>query len=81
MLAGLGKFWRDVMTENSSGTVYCPVRIISASMVTVFHSAVITQLVKHGNFDPISYGAGASALIASTGAAIGIKTKLGSDAA
>ena len=80
MLAGLKKFWRDIMTEDNGGTTYCPVRIFAASFVTLFHTAVIYQFVKHGIFDPLGYAGGASALIGSTGAAIGVKSKLGADA-
>ena len=80
MLAGLGKFWRDLMTEDDSGTTYCPVRIFATSFVTLFHAGVIYQFVAHGVFDPVAYAGGASGLLVSTGGAIGIKSKMGSDA-
>lgn len=79
MLAGLQKFWTDLMTEDDGGTTYCPVRVISASLVSGFHGAVGWQLIKHGVFDPIGYATGGAALLAATGGAIGVKSKLGAD--
>lgn len=80
MLAGLAKFWRDIMTEDVNNSVYCPVRIFGAGLVTTHVGATITQVVLHGTFDPVAFGTGSAALIAAVGAGVGIKSKLGADA-
>ena len=80
MFAELGKFWRDLMTENAEGSVYCPVRIFACGLITSHVGATLWQVVQHGVFDPVAFGTGSAALLGATGAAIGIKTKLGSDA-
>ena len=78
MFKGLGKFWKDLMCEDDGNTTYCPVRIFAASFVTLFHAAVIHQAFT-GTFDPLTYAGGATALLTGTGAAIGVKSKLGAD--
>lgn len=80
MFAGLSKVWHDVFTENAAGTVWCPVRIFAGALITSHVGATIWQVVQHGVFDPVAFGTGSAALLGATGAAIGIKTKLGSDA-
>lgn len=79
MFAGLGKFWRDLMTEDDGGTTYCPVRVIGGALVSTHVGATITQVVMHGTFDPIAFGTGSAALIAAIGAGIGVKSKMGAD--
>lgn len=80
MLAGLGKFWRDLMTENNGGTTYCPIRVIGFGLVDTHVGATIWQVVQHGTFDAIAFGTGSAALLAAIAAGIGIKAKTGADA-
>lgn len=80
MLAGMGKFWRDLMTEDDTGNTYCPVRILGFSLVNTHIGATIAQVVMHGTFDAVAFGTGSAALIAAIGAGVGIKSKLGADA-
>lgn len=80
MFAALKKFWRDLMTEDANNSVYCPVRIFGAGLVSTHVGATITQVVVHGTFDPVAFGTGSAALIAAIGAGIGVKSKLGADA-
>ena len=79
MFAELGKFWRDLMTENDAGTTYCPVRIAGLSGFVTHLGMQSWQTIVHGGFDAVAFGTGTAALIAAIGGAIGIKTKLGSD--
>jgi hypothetical protein len=76
MFAGLGKFWRDIMTE-SDGTTYCPVRIFGTGLITTHVGATVWQVIQHGTFDAVAFGTGSAALIAGLGGAIGAKAKLG----
>lgn len=78
MFAELKKFWRDLMTEDDGGTTYCPVRVFGASLITLFHAGVFSQIM-HGNFDPEHYAIGAGGLIAAIGTSIGIKHATGAD--
>lgn len=80
MFAGLAKFWRDIMTEDSANSVYCPVRIAAAGLVSTHTGAAIVQVCVHGTFDPVAFGTGSAALLAAVGAGVGIKAKLGADA-
>lgn len=79
MFAGLGKLWRDLMTENDAGTVYCPVRIIGFGLVNTHVGATLWSVAAHGTFDAVAFGTGSAALLASIAAGIGVKSKLGSD--
>lgn len=80
MLAGLKKFWRDIMTEDDAGHTYCPVRIMGFGLVNTHVGATIAQVFIHGTFDPVAFGTGSAALIAAIGAGIGVKSKMGADA-
>ncbi len=79
MLAGLGKFWRNIMTEDTANSVYCPLRLFSLGLVNTHVGATLWQVAKHGTFDPVAFGTGSAALLAAIGAGIGIKSKLGAD--
>lgn len=79
MFAAAHKFVRDLLTEDDGGTTYCPVRVIGASLVSTHVGATVWQVVQHGTFDAVAFGTGSAALIASIGAAIGVKAKLGAD--
>lgn len=80
MFAGLANFWRNIMTEDSANSVYCPVRIAAASLVSTDVGATIWQSIAHGTFDAVAFGTGSAALLAAVGAGVGIKAKLGADA-
>lgn len=79
MIAGLAKFWRDIMTENDANTTYCPVRIASLAGFATHCGSQVWQTVAHGGFDAVAFGTGTAALIAAIGGAIGIKSRLGAD--
>lgn len=77
MMAGLAKFWRDLMTEDDANSVYCPVRVFGTGLISTHVGATLYQTIAHGSFDAVAFGTGSAALIAAVGAAIGIKSKLG----
>ncbi len=77
MMDGLKKFWRDIMTEDDNNSVYCPVRIAAAGLVSTHTGATIWQVIAHGTFDAVAFGTGSAALLAAVGAGVGIKSKLG----
>lgn len=79
MFAWVRKFFSDLLTEDTAGNVFCPVRVFGAGLVTTHVGATITQVVIHGTFDPVAFGTGSAALLAAVGAGIGIKSKMGAD--
>lgn len=77
MFSGLGKFWRDLMTEDDNNSVYCPIRVFGAGLMSTHVGATLWATAIHGVFDPVAFGTGSAALIAAVGGAIGVKAKLG----
>jgi hypothetical protein len=80
VLAGLGKFWRDLMTEDSNNSVYCPVRVFGAGGFGSYLGLSAYHVISHGVFDYIGFATGAAAIIGTVAGGIGIKSKLGADA-
>lgn len=79
MFDGAKKFVRDLLTENDANTVFCPIRVFGAGLMSTHVGATMWQVVAHGTFDPIAFGTGSAALLAATAAGIGAKSKLGAD--
>lgn len=76
-MLGLGKFFKDILTEDDANSIFCPVRVIGASgFLTMVGTSVYTTCL-HGTFDAVSFGTGVAAIAGAVGAGAGIKAKMG----
>lgn len=66
------KFVRDLMT-GPDGATYDAVRVAFVAAVGGFLGYAGAAVMQTHAFDPVAYGTGFGALVAGTGAAIGIK--------
>jgi len=73
MMALIKKLFRDTLTE-PDGVTFCPARAIAlATALTGLGLMVFAVVVNHEHFDFLTFGGGAGALLAGTGAALGLK--------
>ncbi|MGC8534865.1 MAG: hypothetical protein ACP5QR_04955 [Rhizomicrobium sp.] len=79
MFKAVGKFFRDILTEDKAGTIFCPVRVIAASGAGALIAGAGTQLVMHAQFDPMSFGTGIASIAGAAGLGVGIKAKMGGE--
>ena len=73
----LATFIKDLLCEDDANSIYCPVRVIGMSGIVTLLACTIFLVVTKGAFDPMAFGAGVGGIAGATGAAAGVKSKLG----
>lgn len=73
------KFFKDMLTEGD-GKSFCVVRVSFFITLLSFIAYAFYSVFTSHSFDLIGFGTGASALLGSGGAGVGLKSKLGGDA-
>lgn len=66
------KFLKQILTEPDNET-FCPIRIVAIAGISTHFGLTVANYVQHAAFDPQSFAIGVGALIAGTGAALGLK--------
>jgi hypothetical protein len=73
------KFFKDMLSEKD-GKSYCVIRVSFLFALVSFVFYAFYSVFTSRSFDLIGFGTGASALLGSGGAGVGLKSKLGGDA-
>lgn len=66
------KFFKQLFTEPDNET-FCPIRLVAVGGILTHFGITVANYVQHAAFDPQGFAIGLGALIAGTGAALGLK--------
>jgi len=66
------QFFKHIFTEPDNQT-FCPIRIVAVAGILQYMGITVAHYVQHSMFDPQGFAVGFGALVAGTGAALGMK--------
>ena len=66
------KFFRQLLTEPDNET-FCVIRIVASAGIFQYLGITLAHYIQHSAFDPQGFAVGFGALVAGTGAALGMK--------